>query len=286
MLMEQIAVVIVLYYPEQKHIDHVLNLSSALDVSLIVVDNTPNRSLQQFEKDNSIVYIPLFENKGIAEAQNVGIRKAKAIGCSFVSFLDQDSVLPANYMETLVAAYKRIDRNTSLVAVVGPTVVDKETGEEYHSLIHRDSKDSDYIVTRQLISSGSIIPMRMFEKVGLMDSSLFIDYVDHEWCWRANSLGLQCVKLNTLVLLHHIGYRTIHIGAYQLEASSPIRYYYQYRNYFLLVKRMYVPRYWKIVHGTKLLFRPLWLPFCLKETLATWKYMFLGIRDGFKYLIS
>ncbi|MCV5831057.1 hypothetical protein OFN28_30780, partial [Escherichia coli] len=43
-----------------------------------------------------------------------------------------------------------------------------------------------------LIASGSLIPVDVFEKIGGMDDSLFIDYVDVEWSLRARYQGLRC----------------------------------------------------------------------------------------------
>lgn len=79
--MEKIAVVIVLYY--SKGDDCGLQLDNSA-ISIIMVDNTPNRELTLTGR--SIYYIPLKENKGIATAQNVGICKAQELGCTYVLF--------------------------------------------------------------------------------------------------------------------------------------------------------------------------------------------------------
>ena len=46
----------------------------------------------------------------------------------------------------------------------------------------------DLTEVNELMSSTSLIPIEMFSKVGLLEETLFIDGVDHEWCWRAKKI--------------------------------------------------------------------------------------------------
>lgn len=81
---ESVAIVIVLYKAEMS-IYHERLLGNE-KVTLVVVDNTPDRDLTL--KRDRLVYVPLQRNMGIATAQNEGIRQAECLGCDYVIFFD------------------------------------------------------------------------------------------------------------------------------------------------------------------------------------------------------
>ena len=274
-LMEKIAVVIVLYYSDKNDYNLLLNDSA---ISIIVVDNTPNRELTLTGR--SIYYIPLKENKGIATAQNVGICKAQELGCTYVLFFDQDSVVKANYIEHIVSEYIHLKKVYPNLAVLGPTVVNKETGKKYKS-VHK-SQNQNYIILPSLISSGSVIEMNVIDDVGMMEEDLFIDSVDFEWCWRAKSKGYVCAMSLTIELLHKVGQKEYSFCGFPVILSAPIRYYYQYRNFLWLIRRNYVPLKWKINVGIRKLAEIILLPFYVKAKRTILKNIFLGIKDGLR----
>lgn len=81
---ESVAIVIVLYKAEMS-VYHERLLGNE-KVTLVVVDNTPDRDLTL--KRDRLVYVPLQRNMGIATAQNEGIRQAECLGCDYVFFFD------------------------------------------------------------------------------------------------------------------------------------------------------------------------------------------------------
>ena len=81
---ESVAIVIVLYKAEMS-VYHERLLGNE-KVTLVVVDNTPDRDLTL--KRDRLVYVPLQRNMGIATAQNGGIRQAECLGCDYVIFFD------------------------------------------------------------------------------------------------------------------------------------------------------------------------------------------------------
>lgn len=275
--------VIVLFYPNENGLRNLLQiLMNSEDTISIVVDNTPERYELNLDKIYNMIYIPLGRNEGIAKAQNIGIKKAASLGCKYVCFFDQDSVIPNNYVNNLLLGYKEILGLVDFkISTIGPRVFDKANGREYKSHTHKRKEMETFILQRQIISSGSLIPITVINEVGLMDESLFIDHVDHEWCWRAATKGYKCGLLKNLYMEHKIGY-SFNIGGYSINASAPIRYYYQYRNYCYLLRRKYVPIRWKIFHGVKLLQILTFLSLFLNEKKSVWKNVFKGIKDGVK----
>lgn len=268
------AIIIVLYYAQIS--DSFLNQCPKNSI-LIFVDNTPERDLGI---TSQCVYIPLKENRGIAVAQNIGLCKAEELGCQFVLFFDQDSKISASYIEQIAEEYQRISKRHNNLFLLGPRVFDERENKEYKSIFHSYSSNEEFEVRPMIISSGSYTSLTRVKEVGYLDESLFIDLVDYEWCWRANSLGLISGITNRVSLQHNVGQKWLKIGRYIIIISSPFRYYYQYRNYLWLCIRKYVPIQWKINTGIKLFLRMLYFPFILKDWIPIERNILHGIKDG------
>ena len=277
--LSNIGVVIIVFHPNLKLLESKLKQLGD-DVAIVVVDNTPNETIN-IEQTN-ITYIPLRENTGIANAQNVGIGNILDRGCTHVVFFDQDSDFTEKYVRSIVDEYERISTVRKNLFLLGPTVINKTNGEEYRSVIHSDKKaDQGFVEKREIISSGCCVSMAKLNKVGLMDALLFIDYVDFEHCWRANSKGYVCGITQNVTLPHKVGNNELHFPhGYRVIISAPFRYYYQYRNWLWLCRKGYVPRQWKINTCIKFMSRIIYFPFVVNEWKAIEKNMFKGIHDG------
>lgn len=279
MNINRIGVVIIVFHPNSRLLESKLK-KLGNDVAVVVVDNTPNETIN-IEQTN-ITYIPLRENTGIANAQNVGIGNILDRGCTHVVFFDQDSDFTEKYVRSIVDEYERISTVRKNLFLLGPTVINKTNGEEYRSVIHTDKKDDQgFVEKREIISSGSCVSVDKLNQVGVMDTRLFIDYVDFEHCWRANSKGYVCGITRNVTLSHKVGSRELHFPhGYRVIISAPFRYYYQYRNWLWLCRKGYVPRQWKINTCIKFMSRIIYFPFVVNEWKAIEKNMFKGIHDG------
>lgn len=279
MNINRIGVVIIVFHPNARLLESKLK-KLGNDVAVVVVDNTPNETIN-IEQAN-ITYIPLYENTGIANAQNVGIGNLLERGCTHVVFFDQDSDFTEKYVRSIVDEYERISTVRKNLFLLGPTVINKTNGEEYRSVIHSDKKaDQGFIEKREIISSGSCVSVDKLNQVGVMDARLFIDYVDFEHCWRANSRGYVCGITQNVTLPHKVGNNELHFPhGYRVIISAPFRYYYQYRNWLWLCRKGYVPRQWKINTCIKFMSRIIYFPFVVNEWKSIEKNMFKGIHDG------
>ena len=257
-----IAIIIILYHPSTDDMDFVAHIGELYHT--VAVDNST-------------------DNKGIAEAQNQGLQSLlDKKDITHVVFLDQDSRVADDYPLAIAQEFERIAQ-TQRLAILGPLVDNSETGETYKSVIHKDpAADNCFIPRREIISSGSCTTIECLREVGLNDSRLFIDYVDFEWCWRANSKDYVCGITLNLRISHHVGQKTISLFGYLIIISAPGRYFYQFRNYLWLVRRKYVPLQWKIATGIKYAVRLIYFPLCIPSGLACWKNMLKGIRAGLK----
>jgi rhamnosyltransferase len=283
-MLSNLYIVIVLYYPTPEQVKNILSIIQCN--CCIVIDNTTNQEnldINNFIKigySNSI-YIPLKENKGIALAQNIGIEEAKKRGAEYILFLDQDSKISKNFVQLMFAEYQNICLKKTKLAVLGPLLNNESTGILYKT---NDNKiNANYYIASHLISSGMLINTKVLDDVGFMDENLFIDYVDFDWCWRANAKGYICCRSKNIIMNHKVGLGDKKIFNYVITTSAPIRYYYQYRNYLKLCFRTYVPLDWKIKELFKKIFFLLYIPLISKQKVCILNNMFKGIKDGIKY---
>lgn len=276
----KIGVIVIIYGSSKISIgDKLLPYNSIL----ILVDNTPNQDLG-LSNDYNHFYLPLRKNVGIAEAQNRGINIAIKRNCTHVIFFDQDSIVDEGFIENMVKEYERIVNKNPKLFLLGPTIFNGRNQQEYKSSIHKESvTDYDFIPRREIISSGSCVRVNKIQRVGMLEECLFIDYVDFEWCWRANKIGLESGITPYVKLIHFVGQQEYYILGQLIIISSPSRYFFQIRNYLWLLRSKHVPIAWKINTGLKrLLFTPT-IPFKVTSWRNIYWNIWRGLIEGLKF---
>jgi rhamnosyltransferase len=224
--------VVVAFFPT---LEQLRRLCSVLQksTSVIVVDNTPGRKEALLSKD-LCAWIANGENLGIAEAQNIGIHAALHLGAKSVAFFDQDSQVTDEVMPALIESLKTLG-----AGVVAPVCKDADTGIEYPSfrmsrlgwpLPVYIGESHEFMAVDLVISSGSLASADVFTLAGVMDNSLFIDYVDFEWCARVRKRGFSVVVVPSAVMLHSIGQKTVRTAGFHVFVHPPERCYYRVRN--------------------------------------------------------
>lgn len=275
---KDVAVIVVLFNPTEDDISNVTSL--AAHYRGVIVDNS-EVAIQQNANIGNMLYVCNGANLGIAEAQNIGIRILMKEGFKCIVFFDQDSRVAIDYPLQIAKIFMKVKKDFPNLALLGPTVINKQSGQEYSSAIHKDNKKSSlFIQRRDVISSGCCISLDAIHHVGIYDTRLFIDYVDFEWCWRAEDKGLVCGITPSLCIKHKVGQNELKLGTYQVIISKPFRYFFQYRNYLWLLRRKYVPLQWKVATGIKLMSRILYFPFCVRSWKEIEKNIFKGICHG------
>jgi rhamnosyltransferase len=274
--MDDLAIIIILFNPSIRNIQHIRKYSEAFH--LIVVDNTPGTKKIPF---NSI-YIHLGKNKGIAYAQNVGIKYAIKKKYKYLLFFDQDSEPPIDYTYHIYNEYLKICSIKKNVGFVGPKIINIDNHKEYKKTKGMKKENQNIFLCEFMISSGSIISTDCIQKVGYMDEMLFIDLVDYEYCWRLKKYNYNCYITDNVKLYHRVGYKEISVLGIPFIISSPQRYYYQNRNGLLLLKRGYVPLSWKIRYLFRFVIFLIVIPLKSKDYKSIYHYTFMGIKEGMK----
>lgn len=281
----KIGSIVTLYYPDVTLLSTLMQII-AWQVDLVcVVDNTPNTTFNVkdlFSSYENLTYIPFGKNVGIAEAQNRGIKFLKKEAVDFVLFLDQDSIPPQNMVKQLMESYLFLSGKGVHVGGVGPRPYNREDGTLYQGFVNKGHPDKMFTPVLDIISSASLVPMKLFDQVGGMESSLFIDFVDQEFCWRASREGYKFFICESIRLNHKVGDGDRSFFFRKIRITSPFRIYFIFRNYLILCRRNYVPFYWKCTVGIKSFVKLFYFPFFVAPRFEYVKAIWRGVKDGIR----
>lgn len=218
----KLAGMVTLYKPTIDNINNIYNYIDTIDKMYIFdnTDNIDNRKL--LPKDKRIVYITEKENKGIAYSMNVCAQRAIEDGYDYLLTMDQDSKMTAD----IVNKMKDFIEKTKIkkIGLVSPY---QDIGTDYLASDH----ESDDMV--EMMTSGNILYLDAFKKIGGFKSWLFIDCVDTEYCMNLHRHGYKVLRLNKVIMKHELGNLKVHhlFGrTYHCFNHNPIRRYYIVRN--------------------------------------------------------
>lgn len=230
--MNRYAVVIVAYNPDERIFLSIKRLNEISSVDKIyVIDNTPKGKAEISSYSKKIVYIPLFENKGIAVAQNIGLDRARIDGYTWAMTLDQDTIIESELLIKYDEFIKKID--TQKIGIINSDYFDINSEKLKYG-------NKETILVNEIISSGSLINLEIFQKVGKMDEIFFIDQVDNEYCYRLRKSGYLIVVLPGKGFEHRLGnIKKITFGKNIIFTYNqpPIRVFYRTRNMILFAKK-------------------------------------------------
>lgn len=217
-----VAGMITLYNSEQ---DVLQRIGTYIDQvqKLYAVDNSEQKDIKLIESIvnayPTVKYISNGGNQGIAHALNVAAKAAIRDHFAYLLMMDDDSETPTNLVSTLYAvAIRNSSENVGIVAAQSDTNV-------------RRNDEQETITT---ITSGSLLNLKAYQATGPFLDDLFIDWVDHEYCFRLAKHGYRIVIANQIKLTHRLGvFKTkliINLIPVRWRSHSPTRLYYKFRN--------------------------------------------------------
>ena len=229
-----IAGVTVLFYPDEMLVDRINSYLDSLDI-LYVIDNSEESflcALGSLVDHNKIKYIYNHENLGIAQALNIAADLALSGGYDFLLTMDQDSSFETDKFEIFIGYLNKIDLKK--VGILSPVHV--------HPKVKYRKPQFEIEKVKLVMTSGNLINLAIFRKVGNFMNELFIDHVDHEYCLRLRSKGYQVMIAGNILLNHSLG-DFFRVGPqnftlFKFISHQPVRTYYMIRN-GLFVARKY-----------------------------------------------
>ena len=240
-----ICAIIVTFNPDVKRVYELAIGLKKQNCDFIIVDNSTERHVF-WSKIESSSYIWLKANKGIAEAQNVGIAECLKRDYRYIIFFDQDSKIDEHFISLLNAPMELYKYR-----ICAPVFFDEKKGFQYaiidikengSRIKHFVSDKSTVFTTSTAISSGTMVSADVFNQVGVMDSTLFIDYVDTEWCLRCFSHGIKIHIIANARMTHSIGDKSFNLLGFCIPVHNATRRYYRVRNAIHLFRYHHVPK--------------------------------------------
>lgn len=239
--LNHVGVIVVAYQPDEVLLTQNINaMLQNSNLKVIIVNNGSGLTISTNGPERVSV-LNLGSNKGIAFAQNEGVRLAINLGLEFVTFFDQDSQIPSGFLQTLMRDWFKISVDHPDIGMLVAEYFDRNLGrKETFAVIENDRLVRKSIPAGQFctqvsmpISSGSLVKLEVFKKVGLFRSEFFIDWVDNEFDLRLIAAGYEIWAVNNAVLNHAVGDKKARkfLGrTFYPSNHSPMRLYYYMRN--------------------------------------------------------
>ncbi|WP_284983716.1 glycosyltransferase [Arthrobacter sp. efr-133-TYG-118] len=242
--MPSTAAIVSLYNPSDGVLANAAALLKQVNTVVVVDDGSPHdptRILDELAGMGCNVE-RLTENSGIAAALNAGISVALsgAAKPDYILTMDQDSLLDDGYVAALQSAATAASAANVRVGMVAP-------GSVRGLPVRRGPVVNGIQLGGEPIQSGLLIPVPVFERLGMFQSSLFIDGVDSEFYLRCTADGLRAVIAPEAALDHTLGSpararllgRELSFGGQPLNirTAADWRYYYLFRNRILLARQ-------------------------------------------------
>lgn len=272
----EVACVVVFYHPTPASLETVRLLATANPV-VVVVNQADTAQITALKQMARVDVIQNPENLGLATALNQGLAFAfDQLAMDYVVTFDQDSTPDIGLPNALVQAL--VAEGADHVACLGPRLLDRKSA---HASYAYDQSAERPLRPRTIPTSGTLFTRAAWRQVGPMLELLFIDGIDHEWCFRAYEKGFHVAVSPQVTMLHDMGDTGIRVfGRFKPIHRSPIRHYFIIRNTLYLCSLSYVPKGWKVSEVFKTVRRIAVYLLVSTDRGRSARLMCRAIRDG------
>ncbi len=232
-----ICAVIVTYEPNNSLIRLYNSIKEQVDEIVIVDNNSCNKDsvsvLKELENKNiSVIYNK--ENLGIYAALNQGVKYAIGKQYEWVLTLDQDSEFLPNTYNCLLESYKAL-KDKDQTMIVAPKAIERINLKENKLLNSTNVLWKDVALN---LTSGSLIKVEAFDKIGFFDDKLFIEQVDNDFCYRLIKNGYKIKVAGNINFVQEIGSAKKICGCIVRNHNSERKYYLS-RNVTIMLERYF-----------------------------------------------
>jgi len=246
--------------------------SAYKNLEIIVVDNISTDKSQKIckEKYPDIKLIQNDENFGYCEGNNIGIRKAKGV---FIMILNPDTIVEPNCIRELIFAHERLGEGLYQPKIL--SLNEKQVLQSTGNMLHifgfgfakdkgRKDGEGDEEIKKIGYASGTCLftSRNVLDKVGLLDSFLFLYHDDLDLGWRASQIGINSYYVPKSKIYH--------VESYSLKWSAK-KFYWLERN----------RKYCLLTHYSKNTYAKMHSSLCLVDLFVWFYYIskgFLGAK--------
>jgi len=282
---ENIIAVIITYFPDPDF-PRRLDLILSQFCKVVIVDNaSAGESLAMLKNlcgaRDRLAIIWNDYNTGVAQALNQGCHYAVEQRYMWAATFDQDTIIAADYMESMINAGLQL--TVARVGVMGCNYYDPNLGR----IAASNLKCLDWEERAVVITSGSILSLLAYKEVGDFRNDFFIDAVDEEYCLRCSANGYKTIFVFKQLMLHTIGNIKHHYLFGCRTFKFALHHHPSWRIYYFVRNNL-------ILYGTYLFRRPSWvvpvagtrsiqvvLILLFEENrLENLRYLLWGVRDS------
>jgi len=240
---------------------------------IIIVDNaSEDKSYRKCkEKFERTRIIENEKNLGYCEGNNIGIREAKG---DYIVILNPDTIVESNCIEELISAYSKFGEGLyqPKILSLNEKQVLQSTGNMLHVFGFGFAKDKgrrdegvDEEIKKIGYASGTCLftSRNVLDKVGLLDSFLFLYHDDLDLGWRASQIGINSYYVPKSKIYH--------VESYSLKWSAK-KFYWLERN----------RKYCLLTHYSKNTYAKMYSSLCLVDLFVWFFYLskgFLGAKS-------
>jgi len=246
--------------------------SAYKNLEIIVVDNISTDKSQKIckEKYPDIKLIQNNENFGYCEGNNNGIRKARG---DFIMILNPDTIVEPNCIRELIFAHERLGEGLYQPKIL--SLNEKQVLQSTGNMLHvfgfgfakdkgRKDGEGDEEIKKIGYASGTCLftSRNVLDKVGLLDSFLFLYHDDLDLGWRASQIGINSYYVPKSKIYH--------AESYSLKWSAK-KFYWLERN----------RKYCLLTHYSKNTYAKMYSSLCLVDLFVWFFYIskgFLGAK--------
>lgn len=191
-------------------------------LDIIVVDNgSRDDSVERLRQQQDIVLLELSCNVGFAAGSNIGIRRAISDGCNYVLLLNNDTLVPPEFLMPLLEVFAAEVR----AGVVSPKIRYEDPPDRlwYAGGNFLGSRLLGEMVGMGQIDAGQhdrarvvdfavgccmLIGCSVFEQVGYLDERFFFYHEDVDFSLRTARAGFKIFYQPASVIMHRVSHST------------------------------------------------------------------------------
>jgi rhamnosyltransferase len=157
----------------------------------------------------------------------MGAKNAIEEGYKYLLTMDQDTTFKPGVMKKL----KEVINNTDMskIGIVTPW---------HHTKLIDKKPETETDDPHDVMTSGNILNLDIWQKIGGFKDWFFIDGIDIEYCMNLHKNGYKILRVNSVEIDHNLGdlfYKNIRGRLFLCTNHPPIRRYYIMRNYHYIL---------------------------------------------------
>ena len=269
--MIKLAGMVTLYNPTDEDFKNIDSYIKDVDV-LYVIDNTEGKdNKDRLPKNKKIKYFFKNENVGVATALNEAAKMAIKDGYKYLLTNDQDTFFKKDVVKKMKEVIEKEDMKD--VGIVVP----------WHNTKLKMKKVTEgYDYPETTMTSGNILMLDVWKKVGGFIDWFFIDGIDIEYSLKIREQGYKILRINSLEIDHNLGnieYKTFLGTKHTISNHNYLRRYYIMRNnhYIFDMHKEFAPHIcWNLISQ-----KPFFIEVILfeKDKIRKIIAMLRGLRD-------